>query len=155
KALANTHSLCALLGRSRLRSAAEAVFMSGTFWPSAAPMAAALANLQYLRSFDAVGRVMRLGTRLTEGLVRAGARFGIEVQTTGPPALPTITMGGDRDFVQVRRFASQMVARGSFVHPLHNWFVSTAHTESDIDETLGHAQEAFRALAEPGSARTG
>jgi glutamate-1-semialdehyde 2,1-aminomutase len=42
------------------------------------------------------------------------------------------------------------VARGSFVHPLHNWFVSIAHTDADIDETLDHAGRALRALREAG-----
>ena len=40
-----------------------------------------------------------------------------------------------------------MVELGTFVHPSHNWFMSAAHTEVDIDESLGHADTALAAMA--------
>jgi glutamate-1-semialdehyde 2,1-aminomutase len=82
--------------------------------------------------------MMRLGQRLADGLVSLGEAAGIAVEVTGPVCMPTVTIRDDPDYVQMRRFACEMVARGSFVHPLHNWFVSIAHTDADIDETLDH-----------------
>jgi glutamate-1-semialdehyde 2,1-aminomutase len=34
-----------------------------------------------------------------------------------------------------------------YLHPHHNWFVSAAHTDADIDRTLDVADEAFAVVA--------
>jgi hypothetical protein len=47
----------------------------------------------------------------------------------------------------VQDFAELMANEGSLVNPTHNWFLSTAHTAADIDETLEHADAAFRTMA--------
>ena len=47
-----------------------------------------------------------------------------------------------------RLFCAAAVERGVYFHPHHNWFVSAAHTDADIDRTLEVADEAFvRAVA--------
>ena len=39
-----------------------------------------------------------------------------------------------------------MARRGVFMHPHHNWFLSLAHTEEDIGETVQRAAETFAAM---------
>jgi glutamate-1-semialdehyde 2,1-aminomutase len=39
------------------------------------------------------------------------------------------------------------LARGVYLHPKHNMFLSTAHTEADIDEALEATRVAFEVVA--------
>jgi glutamate-1-semialdehyde 2,1-aminomutase len=153
KALANTHPLACVVGTDKVRRAAESIFTSGTFWKSAAPMAAALANLEFLPENDGLRTMMSLGQRLVDGLVRLGQRHSVPLEMTGPVTMPTMTIAGDVDQAQMRRFAVAMAEQGSLVHPSHNWFVSAAHRPADIEQTLGHADVALASLAPGGAAR--
>ncbi len=147
KALANTHPLSVVLGVDRCREAAEKVFAAGTFWSASAPMAAALANLDLLCEPGRFDRMQRLAGQLCDGLVAHGAAVGLTLEITGPPTIPTVTIAGDHDFALMTAFAENMVARGSFVHPTHNWFFSAAHDEDDVAATLTHAQGALETAA--------
>ncbi|WP_425069273.1 hypothetical protein [Reyranella sp.] len=40
-----------------------------------------------------------------------------------------------------------MLKHGAHLHPRHNMFLSTAHTEADIDFALEATRKAFEALA--------
>ena len=46
------------------------------------------------------------------------------------------------------RFAHEMIARGVMLHPdpFEHWFLSTAHSEADIDTVLTAAEDSLRAL---------
>jgi glutamate-1-semialdehyde 2,1-aminomutase len=87
-----------------------------------------------------------LGRRLANGLVAIGGSHGVEVQITGPLTIPTMTIGGDDGHALMSTFAEEMARQGTFVHPAHNWFLSNAHSEADIDATVEHAEAAFARL---------
>jgi glutamate-1-semialdehyde aminotransferase len=44
-----------------------------------------------------------------------------------------------------RTFYRHVIARGSLLHPRHMWFISHAHREADIAETLDAARLAMTA----------
>jgi glutamate-1-semialdehyde 2,1-aminomutase len=145
KSLANGHPLSVAMGRAGLRQAAEAVFISGTFWFAPAPMVAALATLRVLDETGAIARMARLGERLGAGLQQLGAAHGLPVTVSGPPALPYMTFDDDgQELHLMQAFCREMIARGVFLHPYHNWFLCATHTEADIDEVLEAADAAFR-----------
>jgi glutamate-1-semialdehyde 2,1-aminomutase len=85
--------------------------------------------------------------RLRDGLIKCAAAEGFSLRVTGPATMPTVTFAGDPKFELMSAFAEEMVERGSFVHPSHNWFLSAAHTHADIDRTLSHAAESLNNLA--------
>jgi glutamate-1-semialdehyde 2,1-aminomutase len=147
KAMGNGHPISAAVGRAELRDAAERVFLSGTYWFSPAPMAAALTTLRVLEETDAIPRMARLGQRLARGLEERGAAHRFEVVVSGPPALPYLTFQDDPDLHLMRLFCREMISRGVFLHPHHNWFLCAAHTDHDIDRTLGLADIAFAQVA--------
>lgn len=143
KAMANGHPIATALGREMLRDAAEAVFLSGTFWFSSVPMVAALTTLRILEETDTIPHMARLGTRLKEGLEERGKAHDYRVTVSGPPALPYMTFDDDPDLYHMQVFCREMIARGVFLHPHHNWFICAAHTEADIDYALEMADVAF------------
>ena len=144
KAVANGYPLSVMLGRSTLRTAAESVFMTGTFFLQAVPLAAALATIDELVACDGIARMETAGRRLRDGLAERAAAHHLDVTLSGPPAIPFMTFAADEgSFKRSYAFAGECANRGVFLHPLHNWFLSVAHTDADIDATLDAAEGAF------------
>lgn len=143
KAIANGYPLSAAVGRNSLKNAAANVFLTGSYWASSAPMAAALANVALLKKIDGPKKMLHLGDLLMKGLVERGKTFGYEMVATGPGSIPFIRFGNESNFMRQQVFCAEMTKRGHFFHPHHNWFLSTAHEESDIEETLAVAEEVF------------
>jgi glutamate-1-semialdehyde 2,1-aminomutase len=119
------------------------VFLSGTFWFSPVPMIASLTTLRILEEGDAIDHMARLGARLKEGLQELGAAHGYRVTVSGPTPVPYLTFDDDPDLYHMQVFCREMIARGVFLHPHHNWFVCAAHTDADVDYTLEVADQAF------------
>jgi glutamate-1-semialdehyde 2,1-aminomutase len=145
KALANGHALSAVVGSDALRAGAASIFVTGSFWMASAPMAAAMATLDVLRSggFDAM---VRAGQLLRDGLQRQAATHGFSLVQTGPVTMPFIRFEGDDDMATVNAFTDASIRRGVLLHPWHNMFVSAAHTDDDIATALERTDEAFAEL---------
>ena len=146
KAMANGYPIAAVLGGERFRDGAERIFVTGSFWFSAVPMAAAVATITALRDQDAVAVMQRAGTALRDGLLAQAASCGFEINYTGPVQMPYLTFAGDTDHAVAGEFASEAISRGAYIHPRHNWFVSAAMTDDDIAVALAATGEAFAAL---------
>lgn len=151
KAIANGHPLSAALGRKELRIAASRVFLTGSYWANPVPMAAALACLTILEKNQGVETMSDIGTRLMQGLMATASDYGYQAIASGPPAMPFLTFEQDHGLHLQQQFCVEMVQRGVFVHPHHNWFVSAAHTVSDVEKTLHIAKAAFGALRDKDS----
>ena len=143
KAMANGYALAAAVGRESLRPAAEAVFFTGSFFSSTVPMAAALACLKELQAIGAPEQMRHVGTMLCRGLEEQARSHGLQITMSGPPAIPFMTFTNDGGFERNRIFGAACAARGVYVHPHHNWFLSAAHTEADIRRTLDVTDQAF------------
>ena len=148
KAIANGYPLSAALGRSELHRAAGKVFLTGSFWNNAVPMAAALACLNVVERDDVPALLARTGAALREGMERLAAKHGLPVRYTGADAMPFLSFAQERNFFRSQRFCREAVKRGVFFHPHHNWFLSSAHSPADIEETLAAADAAFEIVRE-------
>jgi glutamate-1-semialdehyde 2,1-aminomutase len=147
KAIANGHPLAAVTGRDWLRKAAAQVFVTGSFWCGAVPMAAAIATLCVLRRDGVVERLEAMGTRLRDGIDVLAARHGVGLRQSGPAQMPLILFEDDADFAKGSLFCQTALARGVYFHPRHNMFLSAAHGEAEIDEALAAADAALAAVA--------
>lgn len=147
KCLANGHALSALTGNDRMRDAARKVYLTGSFWFQAAPMAAALATLAELARQPIVPTLERLGQRLRLGWQEQADRHGVRIRQTGPVQMPLLLFDDDPKLEKGNRWAAESVDRGAYVHPWHNMFVSAAHTEADIERILEATDPAFAAVA--------
>ena len=47
---------------------------------------------------------------------------------------------------RVELFSATAARHGAYLHPWHNWFLSAAHSEVDIRETLATTEIAFKAV---------
>jgi glutamate-1-semialdehyde 2,1-aminomutase len=147
KAMANGYPISALLGGAETRGTANSFFITGTYWMSAVPMVAAMATMDEMERLGGVPRLESLGLLLKEGLESEGRAAGFGARVSGPPAIPFLTFDEDPDLYLNQRFGAAMARRGVFMHPHHNWFISLAHGEADIAQTVDRAREAFAAMA--------
>jgi glutamate-1-semialdehyde 2,1-aminomutase len=148
KALANGYALSAMIGREELRKPAREVFVTGTFFTQAVPIAAAIATLGALAERDAIAHMDRAGRRLCDGLAERASAAGLGVTISGPPSIPFLSFAADGGSLErSRTFAAEAARRGAFFHPAHNWFVSAAHRDDDIDQALDAAEAGMAAVA--------
>lgn len=146
KCIANGHALSVLLGNDKCRAGAAAIYVTGSFWYQAAPMAAALETLKLVRETDYLERITDLGERLRLGLTERAMAAGFSLRQTGPGVMPLFLFDDDPDLRKGFCFASAMLERGVYVHPWHNMFLCAAMTIGDIDAALDAAEGAFAAL---------
>jgi glutamate-1-semialdehyde 2,1-aminomutase len=136
KAVANGYPIAAVLGSAPFSDAASRIFVTGSFWFQAVPMAAAVATITAIREEGALEAMRRTGTMLQQGIERQAAEAGVRISMTGPPVMPNLLFPGDADLAKGNAFCGAAAANGLIVHPRHNWFLSAAHTDHDIERAL-------------------
>lgn len=146
KCLANGHAISAVCGSEKARAAAGSIYVTGSFWFAAAPMAAGLATLKLIRETDYLERMQALGDRLRAGLDEAAARHGFGLRQTGPSVMPMVRFEDDEGYGKGYAFCEGLLARGALFHPWHNMFVNAAMTEADIDLVLEAADGSLAAM---------
>lgn len=147
KAIANGHSLAAVTGNDRFRDAAQQVYVTGSFWCSAVPMAAAIATIRKLRATNAISAMEAMGRRLREGLEQQARALDLPLRQTGPVQMPLVMFDDDPDFALGHRFVLEALQRGVYMHPWHNMFLSAAHQAADIDRVLEATDGALKQVA--------
>jgi glutamate-1-semialdehyde 2,1-aminomutase len=104
-------------------------------------------------------RLEALSERLSQALIEAGERKGIELKVNRIGSMLTLFFTSEQvtDYETAltsntnlyARFFHSMLARGVYLPPsqFEAMFVSAAHTEEDIEQTIEHAVDAFSAIA--------
>lgn len=135
------------------------VYQAGTLSGNPVAMAAGLAQLTYLDQHPEVyTTIAQLAERLAQGMRKAAADTGapVRVNQVGSLVAPFFTPGPVEDFSSASRsdldkyaaYFGEMLARGVYLAPaqFEAMFVSYAHTQGDIDQTVQAAGEAFARL---------
>jgi glutamate-1-semialdehyde 2,1-aminomutase len=146
KVLANGYPLSALLGAEKIRAAAQTIFVTGSFWFSAVPMAAGVETLRLIRETDYLERMIAIADRLRAGIAEQASSHGIGIRQTGPAQMPQILFENDPDMRYGYFWTAAAVRRGVYLHPYHNMFVTSALTEEDIEKTFEVTNAAFEEL---------
>lgn len=146
KAIANGQPLAAVLGNDRFRDGAERIYVTGSFWFAAVPMAASLATIDALEEDDAVLHMERMGLLLRAGLEDQAASYGLSIVQSGPPQMPFLSFVADTAFERANVFTGTAARHGAYLHPWHNWFLCAAHTPEDIADALVATDSGFAAV---------
>jgi glutamate-1-semialdehyde 2,1-aminomutase len=94
------------------------------------------------------------GTSFGAGLTAAAAARGLEVVVTGPPTMPYGRFAADDDDRGLADiFTAECGKHGLFLHPRHNWFVSAAMDDRDLDQALAAVEAGVDAVASKVAAR--
>lgn len=147
KAMGNGQPIAAVTGIDALRDALSTMYVTGSFWFSAVPMAASIATIKHMRDIDGTAQLVAAGERWRAGLAAQAEAGGVRVSLTGNPQMPqTRFVDDDESFTLSNLFCSVALDQGVFLHPWHNGFLSIAHTPDLIDEALQATEPAFAAV---------
>ena len=133
-------------------------YQAGTMAGNPASVAAGLACLEVLREPGVYARMERLAVRLTDGLRELARRFGVPLTINRVGGafsthfcdhpVTNYAEAQNTDGEAFARFFRLMLERGVYLAPskYEAWFLTTAHTDDDVDATLAAAEEAFRLM---------
>ena len=132
------------------------VYQAGTLSGNPLAMAAGLAQLRILRDENPYPELERRTRRLVSGLLAGAAELGVPMVggSLGSMWGVFLASGPVRSFDDARRsdvalfqrFYHGVLRRGVFFAPsaFEAGFMSTAHTDHDVEETVSRAREALR-----------
>jgi glutamate-1-semialdehyde 2,1-aminomutase len=157
KALGSGEPIAALVGTDAMRDAVRSVFYTGTQYFNSSPMAASLATLQELQRVDGPKMMIETGKKVADGMVEVAKGHGFDLKVSGMPSMPYLrltdedcpvwTQGLDVMHTGLHAtWISECTRRGAFFSSFHNHFISTAHSQEDLQRTWDIVDDAFKAV---------
>ncbi|WP_342424579.1 glutamate-1-semialdehyde 2,1-aminomutase [Paenibacillus sp. FSL E2-0178] len=134
-------------------------YQAGTMAGNPASISAGIACLEVLSAQGVYDEMERLAIRLTEGLQESAGRHGIPLTINRIRGafsthfcnhpITNYDEAQDTDGEMFASFFRHMLNRGINLAPskYEAWFLTTAHTDADIDITLEAAEASFAAMA--------
>ena len=162
KALAAGFPLAALVGKKEVMELFETrqVMHGGTYNANVMTVAAGLAAIEELEknSGEVYTTMNRRGKHLMDELQRIATRQKIEISVPGFGTVFHPLFGSSSRIENYRQFATQdaefknrfyarLQSNGTRVTARGTWFLSTAHSDKDIDQTLEQVQKTMEELS--------
>jgi glutamate-1-semialdehyde 2,1-aminomutase len=158
KAVAGGFPLSIVAGKKEIMGQIEQgrVLHAGTFNGNPISLAAARATLELLdaKRGAALEQIRKAGERLMSGIASAAKAAGVPILINGVGASFHVSFTTRQKMVNFRdtldadvsardQFLSAMLSAGVYLMPDGRWYVSVAHTEADVDETLESIDKVF------------
>jgi glutamate-1-semialdehyde 2,1-aminomutase len=133
-------------------------YQAGTMAGNPASISAGIACLEVLQEDGVYEKFDKLGERLEKGILEAADKYGTPITINRLKGAMTVYFTDEKvtDYAGAQRsdgdqFASffrHMLRRGINLAPskYEAWFLTTAHTKEDIDETIEAVEDSFRAM---------
>jgi len=145
KALANGFPLSAYAGRRECMETLNTFKITTTYAGETLSIAAAIATLDIMVREKVHEHIWRMGKRLMDGFNAIARELGVAGHAAGLPPAPWLAFEHADPGWPARveyLWHRELYREGIFVNP--RWFISWAHKEPDIDETLEKARRALR-----------
>ncbi|CAL1517245.1 aspartate aminotransferase family protein [Chitinophaga sp. MM2321] len=154
KALASGYPISAVVGKREWMKVIEeaTVIHAGTMNAGNATVAAALATVQVLEAEMPYDRLFRYGKKLMDGLRNAAKETNQNLLVQGPGPMVHIgftQLDAVKDYRDTLHYDRAKL--GKFMAAMHDrkvriigrglWYISTAHTEANIDHAIATARE--------------
>jgi glutamate-1-semialdehyde 2,1-aminomutase len=166
KAVTCGFPLAAIAGRKDLMATADPArkgtmefsCLSGTLSGNPIACAAGLAALGELSQPGVYDRLAAIGRRLRDGMAEIAKRQGVPLQSLGDgpiaqpvfidPAKPIVRESDLKgaDGKRAKQLGVELIKRGIFVVPGAKMYLSLAHTDADLDQTLAAFADALKAV---------
>lgn len=161
KAMGGGYPVAALAGRREFMELFDTgTNHSGTFNANVMSMAATVAALDVLSSPGVYDQVEAVGKRLMSGLADVAGSAGLPLHIQGLPMAFSASVGEQTaDFCDFRQYAARdagayvrlaesLGRNGVWVAGRGVWYVSIAHGDKEVEETLLRTEAAIKALWE-------
>lgn len=149
KAMANGYPISVVMGKKDIMEPSVKTRISGTFFPNTFPMLAALKTIEEIENRNGIEYMWEKGTKLVKGFEKLINDYEINAQMLGLPVIPMLKFTyNDNELNEKCKsiFFGEVIERGVFLHPNHHWFLSLAHTDRDVEDTLNASEAGFLKL---------
>nr|AFY52592.1 glutamate-1-semialdehyde aminotransferase [Virgibacillus halodenitrificans] len=135
-------------------------YQAGTMAGNPASMAAGIACLEVLQEEGVYEKLDQLGEKLEKGILQQAEKHGIPVSVNRLCGALTLYFGEQKitnydqaeasDGESFAKFFKLMLKQGINLAPskFEAWFLTIAHTETDIEQTIDAVDKAFAAMSE-------
>lgn len=131
KALGNGYAITATIGRREIMEAAQTTFISSTFWTERIGPSAALKTLEVMEKTQSWNTITETGRQITERWKKLGAKHGLNVSTSGLPALTSFSLNSENMLAYKTLITQEMLAKGYLAS--NAVYVCTKHTNDVVD----------------------
>jgi len=164
KTIGGGYPVSAVVGRRDLmdlttprRDNSPYCYVAGTLSGNPVAAAAGLAALNVLERPGVYERLRYMGDMLRREIEAAGSRAGLPVRALGEgPILQVVFSERDEfltsehlaqiDHARTLKFGHEMISRGIYFTPKGKMYISLAHTDADLDQTLETVAQVLRTL---------
>ena len=146
KALGNGYAVTAVLGRRAIMEAAQASFVSSTFWTERIGSVAALATLDAMEADQSWDTITNVGRGITRRWHDLAAHHGLTISSSGLPALTGFAFSGPNASAYKTLFSQEMLEKGYLAST--SVYVSTAHTPEIVEGYFEALDPVFALIAQ-------
>ena len=135
KGMANGYPLAMVTGRRHALEQVADVWVAGTFNGFTPSLAASLATIAEMQETGGIEHIWRQGQKLLDGLASIVAETGLPAKPVGRPPMPFLRFDDGAENTKDRFYLATLKG-GVYLSLGHVWFLTTAHTDADVDRTL-------------------
>jgi glutamate-1-semialdehyde 2,1-aminomutase len=146
KAISNGYPMAAIIGRSAIMEAAQASFISSTYWTERIGPVAALATIRKHKEHDVASHLNRLGQMVQTGWRQAGDATELPVEIGGIYPLSHFAIQHEQSQAAHTLFTQIMLEKGFLAS--RAFYPTYAHRDEHVESYLAAVREAFIMIAE-------
>lgn len=146
KALGNGYAITAVVGRREIMEAAQSTFISSTFWTERIGPTAALKTLDVMERVRSWEQITAVGKSVTAGWKELASRHGVEISTTGLPALASFAFKGENALAYKTLLTQEMLESGYLAATAV--YACTEHTPEVVERYLEALDPVFALVRE-------
>jgi glutamate-1-semialdehyde 2,1-aminomutase len=147
KAISNGFPMGAVIGRGDVMQAAQATFVSSTYWTEAIGPTAALATIKKLRDKNVVEQITKVGTMVQDGWRELADKHGLKIEIEGKPAISHFNFDyGEQNNALRTLLTQEMLDRDYLANCA--FYCNYAHTPEIVEKYFSVLDEVFGILGE-------
>jgi len=146
KAIGSGHPLSAIIGRAQVMEAAQATFISSTYWTEGVGPTAGLATLRKFQQIDVPAHVESIGDAFRTRWEALGHEHGVSARATGHASLLHLSFDHPQAAALGTLFTVRMLQRGYLTGS--SFYPSLSHTEHHLENYFVSAEPVFSELAQ-------
>lgn len=146
KALGNGYGITSIVGKKQIMEAAQASFISSTFWTERIGPSAALKTLEVMRGLESWSIVSSIGLNIKEKWASIAKENGLNIEISGISALPTFTFKSNKHLAYKTFITQEMIKKGYLAS--NSIYVCIDHSDEILDNYYNELYEIFKTIKE-------
>jgi glutamate-1-semialdehyde 2,1-aminomutase len=145
KTIGNGYALTAVVGTRAVMEAAQATFISSTFWTERIGPTAALATLKVMERVKSWETITEMGNKMRSGWQKLADAHNLQISISGIPSLSTYSFNSPDALAYKTLIAQEMLKKGFLAST--NFYASTAHNDDNLDLYFNALESVYQQIS--------